>query len=335
MSLDPGRKLGPYEIVDPIGKGGMGEVYRARDPRMGREVAIKISAEAFSDRFSREVHAVAALSHPNICTLHDVGPDYLVMEMVEGATLAERIKQGAIPFDEALAIARQIALALEAAHEKNIVHRDLKPSNIKLKPDGTVKVLDFGLAMVDTAQSRAIENSPTFATYATQPGMIVGTAAYMAPEQARGKAVDKRVDIWSFGVVLAEMVSGKSPFQGEDVTEMLASVVKTEPDLQEVPPELKRLIKKCLEKDPKKRLRDIGDVWELLHEPQKETKAATPSVLPWAIAGVLLLAVAALAILHFRETIPEPRAVEFIMDPPGESVLTNVYAGYAPSPDGR
>lgn len=335
MSLNPGSKLGPYEIVEPIGKGGMGEVYRARDPRMGREVAIKISAEAFSDRFSREVHAVAALSHPNICTLHDVGPDYLVMEMVEGPTLAERIKQGAIAFDEALAIARQIALALEAAHEKSIVHRDLKPANIKLKPDGTVKVLDFGLAMIDTAQSRAIENSPTFATYATQPGMIVGTAAYMAPEQARGKAVDKRVDIWSFGVVLAEMVSGKSPFQGEDVTEMLASVVKTEPELHEVPPQLKRLIKKCLEKDPKKRLRDIGDVWELLHEPPKETKSATPSVLPWAVAGVLLLAATALAILHFRETIPEPRAVEFIMDPPGESVLTNVYAGYAPSPDGR
>jgi serine/threonine protein kinase len=335
MSLNPGSKLGPYEILEPIGKGGMGEVYRARDPRMGREVAIKISAEAFSDRFSREVHAVAALSHPNVCTLHDVGPDYLVMEMVEGPTLAERIKQGTIPFDEALAIARQIALALEAAHEKNIVHRDLKPANIKLKPDGTVKVLDFGLAMVDTAQSRAIENSPTFATYATQPGMIVGTAAYMAPEQARGKAVDKRVDIWSFGVVLAEMVSGKSPFQGEDVTEMLASVVKTEPELHEVPPQLKRLIRKCLEKDPKKRLRDIGDVWDLLHEPPKETKAATPSVLPWAIAGVLLLAAAALAVLHFRETVPEPRAVEFIMDPPAETVLSNYYAGYAPSPDGR
>src|SRR6185295_1740745 len=212
MSLNPGSKLGPYEILEPIGKGGMGEVYRARDPRMGRDVAIKVSAEAFSDRFSREVHAVAALTHPNVCTLHDVGPDYLVMEMVEGSTLAERIKEGAIPLDEALAIARQIAHALEAAHEKNIVHRDLKPANIKLKPDGTVKVLDFGLAMMDNAPSRSMENSPTFATYATQPGMIVGTAAYMAPEQARGKAVDKRADIWSFGVVLAEMVQGSSPF---------------------------------------------------------------------------------------------------------------------------
>jgi eukaryotic-like serine/threonine-protein kinase len=338
MSLNPGSKLGPYEIIEPIGKGGMGEVYRARDPRMGRDVAIKISVEAFSDRFSREVHAVAALSHPNVCTLHDVGPDYLVMEFVEGLTLADRIKEGPIPLEEAIATAQQIALALEAAHEKGIVHRDLKPANIKLKADGTVKVLDFGLAMVDVKPSGLSDASPTFATYATQAGMIVGTAAYMAPEQARGKVVDKRADIWAFGVVLSEMVMGKSPFQGEDVTEMLASVVKSAPEIDEVPTRLKRLIRKCLEKDPRKRLRDIGDAWELLEEePTVQTVHAKPrtSAIPWVTAAALLLAAGALAFVHFREARPALQAVEFTMDAPPENVLANYYAGYAPSPDGK
>src|SRR5271166_5914284 len=181
MSLAPGTRLGPYEILAPIGAGGMGEVYRATDPRMGRDVAIKISAERFSDRFSREGHAVAALNHPNICHLYDVGPDYLVMELVEGPTLAERIKQGAVPLDEVLGIAKQIAEALEAAHEKGIVHRDLKPGNIKLRPDGTVKVLDFGLAKVpETADAIArTEHSPTLTLdAATRVGVILGTAAY-------------------------------------------------------------------------------------------------------------------------------------------------------------
>src|ERR1019366_1846318 len=202
MPLSAGTKLGPYEIVALIGAGGMGKVYRARDPRMGRDVAIKISAERFSDRFSREVHAVAALNHPNICHLYDVGPDYLVMELVEGPTLAERIKQGAVPLDEALAIAKQTTEALEAAHEKGILHRDLKPGNIKSRPDGTVKVLDFGLAkMTEPAEAGGrAENSPTLtADAATRAGVILGTPAYMSPEQARGKPVDKRADIWAFG----------------------------------------------------------------------------------------------------------------------------------------
>src|SRR6516225_8093762 len=177
----------------------MGEVYRARDPRMGRDVAIKLSAERFSDRFEREVHAVAALNHPNICHIYDVGPNYLVMELVEGPTLADRIKQGAIQLEEALPIARQIADALEAAHEKGIVHRDLKPANIKIKPDGTVKMLDFGLAKMAEQALAAVspEESPTATMGATIAGQIMGTAAYMAPEQARGKAADKRADIWA------------------------------------------------------------------------------------------------------------------------------------------
>src|SRR6204780_3867656 len=194
MPLSAGTHLGPYEILARIGVGGMGEVYRARDPRMGREVAIKISAERFSDRFSREVHAVAALNHPNVCHLYDVGPDYLVMELIEGPTLAERIKEGAIPLEEALRIAKQIAEALEAAHEKGIVHRDLKPGNIKVRPDGSVKVLDFGLAKA----AEGAEFTTDSPTKLSASGTILGTAGYMSPEQARGEKVDKRADIWAF-----------------------------------------------------------------------------------------------------------------------------------------
>src|SRR6059036_4384065 len=196
MALTAGTKIGPYEIVSPLGAGGMGEVYRARDPRMGREVAIKLSAERFTDRFDREVRAVAALNHANICQIYDVGPNYLVMELVEGPTLADRIKAGAIPLDEALKIGRQIGDALEAAHEKGIIHRDLKPANIKITPDGVVKVLDFGLAKL--ADPVAIgQGEPTLTVQeATRAGVILGTAAYMSPEQARGMTVDKRTDIW-------------------------------------------------------------------------------------------------------------------------------------------
>ena len=242
----------------------MGEVYRARDTRMGRDVAIKASAARFSERFSREVHAVAALNHPNICTLHDVGPDYLVMELVEGPTLGERIREGAIPLEEALAIASQIADALDAAHEKGIIHRDLKPDNIKIKPGGVVKVLDFGLAKVNAAAgaSTAAEDSPTFTAGETQAGVILGTAAYMAPEQARGKPVDKRADVWAFGVVLHEMVTGRRLFPGETTTEILASVLKEEPRWDRVPPQMQRLLRRCLEKDPERRLRHIGDAME-------------------------------------------------------------------------
>jgi serine/threonine protein kinase len=205
-TLSRGERLGPYQILDAIGAGGMGEVWTARDTRLDRIVAIKVSRERFSERFEREARAVAALNHPNICTLHDVGPNYLVMEYVEGETL-----KGPLPIETALNYARQIAGALEAAHEKGIVHRDLKPGNIMIKPDGGLKVLDFGLAKVDGIPSENPEASPTLSMAATQAGVILGTAGYMAPEQARGKPVDKRADIWAFGVVLYEDVDRQAP----------------------------------------------------------------------------------------------------------------------------
>src|ERR1700722_19662495 len=222
MPLSAGTRLGPYEVLAPIGAGGMGEVYRARDSRLNREVAIKVSAERFSDRFEREAHSIAALNHSNICTLFDVGPNYLVMELVEGPTLAERIAEGPVPLDEALEIARQVADALEAAHEKGIVHRDPKPGNIKIRPDGAVKVLDFGLAKMTEPNLRegTPDQSPTLTlAAATRAGMIVGTAAYMSPEQARGKNVDQRADTWAFGVVLYEMWTGRQAFRGETTTD--------------------------------------------------------------------------------------------------------------------
>ena len=202
MRLSAGDRLGHYHIVEQIGAGGMGIVYRAQDPRVGREVAIKVANERFNSRFEREAKAVAALNHPNVCTLYDVGPNYLVMELVDGQPL-----KGPLPLRTALDYARQIAAALDAAHERGIVHRDLKPGNIRIRIDGTVKVLDFGLAKMDVADPSADDaaNSPTMSPEGTQAGMILGTAAYMAPEQARGKPVDKRADIWAFGAVLYEM----------------------------------------------------------------------------------------------------------------------------------
>src|SRR5512139_1971255 len=261
MTLAPGTKLGPYEILEPIGAGGMGEVYRAHDSRVGRDVAIKVSSEQFSDRFTREVHAVAALNHSNVCTLFDVGSNYLVMELVEGPTLADRIKQGPIPLEESLEIARQIADALEAAHEKGIVHRDLKPGNIKIRPDGTVKVLDFGLAKVEETAAVSLETSPTLSVAQTAAGVLLGTAAYMSPEQARGKPVDKRADIWAFGVVLYEMLTGRQPFAGETVSDVLAAVLTREPDWSALPADaafVAGVLERCLERDPRRRLRDAA-----------------------------------------------------------------------------
>jgi eukaryotic-like serine/threonine-protein kinase len=339
MPLTPGDKLGPYDIIEKVGAGGMGEVYRARDSRLNRDVAVKVSVEHFSERFEREAHLIAALNHPNICTLYDVGPNYLVMELVEGETLGERIQAGGLPLEEALSLARQIVAALEAAHDKGIVHRDLKPGNIKITPQGIVKVLDFGLAKVaPTAASGGMsENSPTLSMAATQAGVILGTAAYMAPEQARGLNVDKRADIWAFGVVLYEMLTGRRLFKGEDLTDTLAAVVRDKPDLSDAPAEVRRVLERCLEKDPQKRLRDISAV-ELLLEggAQAPMQAEAPTAwAAWAIAGVAVIGLAALAWMHFREVPQEIRAVQFDLPAPTDTAYANAFGGFSVSPDGR
>ena len=276
MTLIPGARLGPYEILSPLGAGGMGEVYKARDTKLDRAVAIKILPEAFvSDpervaRFQREAKTLASLNHPNIGGIHGLeqsgGVTALVMELVEGEDLSQRIARGAILIDEALPIARQIAEALEAAHEQGVIHRDLKPANIKVRPDGTVKVLDFGLAkaMEPVGSAPHVSQSPTITTPAmmTGVGVILGTAAYMSPEQAKGKPADKRADIWAFGAVLFEMLTGKRAFDGEDVGDTLAAVLRAEPDWNALPAEaafpVRTLLRGCLEKDPRQRIADIS-----------------------------------------------------------------------------
>ncbi len=349
MALTAGTRLGPYEILAPIGAGGMGQVWSARDSRLNRTVAIKVSAEQFSERFEREARNVAALNHPNICTLFDVGPDYLVMELVEGPTLAERIGAGPIPLEEALAIAHQIAEALEAAHEKGIVHRDLKPENVKLTSEGKVKVLDFGLAKAREPESAAGNPamSPTLTISATRAGMILGTAGYMSPEQARGKVVDRRADIWAFGVVLYEMLCGRQLYSGELASDMLAAVILKEPDWEPLPANtpgrIRELLARCLRKDPKMRLRDIGDaritIEEYLAKPDGlEKTAAAPAAArrmrPWPAAAAVVLAVglAGLSAIHFSEKAPEAAAVRFQIPAPEKAGYGN---GIAVSPDGK
>ena len=300
MLLSTGDRLGPYEILSALGAGGMGEVWKARDTRLGRIVAIKVSQERFSDRFEREARSIAALNHPNICTLFDVGPDYLVMELVEGPTLAERIAKGRLSPDEAIPIARQIAEALEAAHEKGIIHRDLKPANIKLTADGNVKVLDFGLAKA-VGETAAHDDAETATVSATRAGSVIGTAAYMSPEQARGETIDKRADIWSFGVVLYEMTAGKPPFQGKTAADLLAAVLTQPPDWDAVPVRIRRVAERCLEKNPKRRIRDAGDV-RLALEEEPAAPQRTARVLPWALAGALAGALAMLAASQWRPT---------------------------------
>ena len=277
MSLAPGARLGTYEIVALIGAGGMGEVYRARDGKLTRDVALKILPPLFARdperlaRFSREANLLATLNHPNIAAIYgfessDHSPA-LVLEMVEGPTLADRIERGPIPLEDALPIARQIAEALEAAHAQGIVHRDLKPANIKVRDDGTVKVLDFGLAKAMAVDSSpgVVPASPTITSpAATAMGTIMGTAAYMSPEQARGRAVDKRSDIWAFGAVLYEMLTGRRAFDGEDVSDTLANILKREPDWSALPPgtppAIERVLRRCLTRDPRLRTHDVADV---------------------------------------------------------------------------
>ncbi len=321
MSLQVGTRLGVFEILDPLGAGGMGEVYRARDTKLDREVAVKLLPEqlgADADRlarFRREAQLLASLNHPNIAAIYELGDaggkPFLVLELVEGATLAERIESAAIPVDEALDIARQIAEALEEAHEHGIVHRDLKPANVKLSASGRVKVLDFGLAKAfaddgGEDSSSGLSQSPTIARQATEAGVILGTAAYMSPEQARGNPVDKRADIWAFGVVLFEMLTGRRLFDGDTVSDTLAAVLRAPIETAGLPGDATRrvrhLLERCLVRDPTMRLRDIGEARILLSspaEPSDETvpergprSARTSVAVPWGVA-VLAAIVAA------------------------------------------
>jgi Tol biopolymer transport system component len=328
MALSAGDRLGPYEILAPIGAGGMGEVYRARDTRLNRTVAIKVSKEQFSERFEREARAVASLNHPNICQLYDVGPNYLVMELVEG----EPVK-GPLPLDVALKYAGQIAEALDAAHEKGIVHRDLKPANIMITPGGVVKVLDFGLAKTSASSASGAE-SPTFTMGATEAGMIMGTAAYMSPEQARGKPVDKRADIWAFGVVFYEMLTGERLFAGETVSDTLAAVLKEEPKWTRIPTRVEPLLRRCLERDLKKRLRDIGDVAALLELPvQKQVGSRYRLALGVAVLCAIVLA--SVSFLFLRERPPaQLDPVRFQISLPDKVGLTGG-GSFVLSPDGR
>jgi serine/threonine protein kinase len=299
MLLTTGARLGSYEIIGALGAGGMGEVYRARDLNLQREVAIKVLPALFVEdperlgRFEREARALASLNHPNIATIHGLeranGATFLIMELVSGETLADRIARGRLPLDEALPLALQIAAALEAAHEKGIVHRDLKPANIAVTSEGKVKVLDFGLAKAlgDEIPPAEVSHSPTMSFGGTRAGVILGTAAYMSPEQARGKAVDKRTDIWAFGCVLYEMLSGKPAFGGETVTDIVAAVVQNEPDWQALPPNtpaaVRSLVRRSLKKDPSQRLHDISDARIEIQEAMAEPVPATLAPLPEGI----------------------------------------------------
>ena len=353
MALPTGSRFGPYEILGPLGAGGMGEVYKARDTNLGRDVAIKVLPDAFAGdpdrlaRFEREARTLAALNHSNIAQIFGLEASgsvrALAMEFVEGEDLAMRLARGAMPLDEALPIARQIAQALEAAHDHGIVHRDLKPANIKVRPDGTVKVLDFGLAKALEAEgdSAALSNSPTM--MASMPGMILGTAAYMSPEQARGKVVDKRADIWAFGCVLFEMLTGKPAFAGDTVSDVVAAVLKTEPAWTALPAAtpaaIRRLLGRCLTKDPRERLHDIADarleIDEAQSGPPSSAAAATPrrrERLAWiaALTLVSLGAVVLALILVARRAPSAPEMRLEITTPP-----TTDPGAFALSPDGQ
>ena len=340
----------------------MGEVYRAHDSKLGRDVAIKVLPDTFARdsermaRFQREAKVLASLNHPNIATIYgleDSGATHaLVMELVEGPTLADRIRSGPIAIAEALPIAKQICEALEYAHEHGIVHRDLKPANVKVTANDAVKILDFGLAKAieGDASSIDIANSPTLSRMATQAGVLLGTAAYMSPEQAKGKAVDRRADIWAFGCVLYEMLTGKMAFPGESVTDILAAVIRAEPDWSELPAatpaRVRVLLQRCLQKDPKQRLQAIGDARISLDEvlagtPEPLSAAATPvstpsrqRALPWIVAGVLAVVAAFFAFLHFRETPAAPAAMVRFTTPLLEKT-TAAIVPFALSPDGR
>jgi eukaryotic-like serine/threonine-protein kinase len=366
------RKIGQYEVTAKLGEGGMGEVYRARDAKLGRDVALKILPAAMAHdsqllaRLGREARTLASLNHPNIAAIYGLeeseGLRALVMELVEGETLAEHLRgtggAGKKPLspDEALPIARQIAEALEYAHERGVIHRDLKPANVKITPEGTVKVLDFGLAKVlsdqDSATPTIPANSPTLSVMATQAGIILGTAAYMAPEQAKGKPVDRRADIWAFGCVLFEMLAGRRAFEGETISDLLAAVIRGEPEWtalpETTPPAIRKLIRRCLVKDPKQRLRDIGDARIAIEEivsgadteagagggiPETRRASRLRSAVPWALCVAAVLFSASTVWLLFRPK-PQQNVVRFTVAPPENADL--VLGGETSiSPDGR
>ncbi|PYU35025.1 MAG: hypothetical protein DMG31_04775 [Acidobacteria bacterium] len=330
-ALKRGTRLGPYEILAPLGAGGMGEVYEAHDSKLGRKVAIKVLPATFIHdpqrlaRFQREARMLASLNHPNIATIHGLeesdGVHYLVMELVPGETLAERIGKGALPVEEALKVAGQVAQALEAAHEKGVIHRDLKPGNVKLTPEGRVKVLDFGLAKAFSGDG-ALDPSqlPTLTAMGTEEGRILGTPAYMGPEQARGKTVDKRADVWAFGCLLYELLTARRAFRGETLTETIAAVLEREPDWQALPPstsaKIRDLLRRCLQKDPQRRLRDIGDVRIEIEEVSalprvgeaaattKSTRVRWRGALLWGVALLLLATVTSIAIWNRKSPSP-------------------------------
>jgi serine/threonine protein kinase len=367
MGLAAGTRLGPYEILSPLGAGGMGEVYRARDTKLDRDVAIKVLPEAFAAdpdriaRFQREARTLASLNHPNIAIIHGLEQagdvHALVMELVEGDDLSQRIARGPIPLDEALPIARQMCEALEAAHELGIIHRDLKPANIKVTPDGVVKVLDFGLAKLTEASTgtggspAALSMSPTLSLHATMSGVILGTAAYMSPEQARGKTVDKRADIWAFGAVLYEMLTGRRAFDDEDVSMTLSKVLQREPDFDALPPtvpaRVSQALRVCLRKDPKQRAGDIRDVRLALEGAFETTVPGTaapaPAIqprplwrraLPVVAAAVVASALVGAAAWMLKPTPPSPVTRFALALGEGQQIQLVSNQGLAFSPDG-
>jgi Tol biopolymer transport system component len=363
MSVTTGSRLGPYEILASVGAGGMGEVFRARDTRLNRDVAIKVLPAAFAQdaervaRFKREAQILASLNHPNIAAIHGLeesnGTIALAMEFVEGEDVAQRLKSGALLLEEALSIAKQIAEALEEAHERGIVHRDLKPANVKVTPDGKVKVLDFGLAKAmeaepGTSSGPELTHSPTMTRHATEAGIILGTAAYMSPEQARGKKIDKRSDIWSFGVVLYEMLTGNRLFTGETASDILAAVLTRDPEWGTLPPKtplrVQELLRRCLERNPKQRLHDIADARLELEAPfaAPPSSGAMPLPAPRSnrgrligLAGMVfaaaLVAVGILEVLRRDAAAPLSRLA--IVAPPGAQLFPDP-TGIAISPDG-
>ncbi len=368
--LSPGTQIGSYQVVALLGAGGMGEVYRARDTRLNRDVAMKILPEAFARdsermaRFEREARLLASLNHPNIAAIYGLeesGPiRALVMELVEGSTLGERIRSGPIPPDEALPIARQVADAVEYAHDKSVIHRDLKPANIKVTAEGAVKVLDFGLAkaMSEEVSETDMGNSPTLSMAATRQGVILGTAAYMAPEQAKGKSVDRRADVWAFGVVFYEMLTGRQLFSGDSIAETLASVMKESPSFDVLPPAtpsaVRNLLRRCLEKDPRRRLMHIGEARILLEDvlsgnaashagPVAAAPRKSRERIAWAAtaAAVVIAALGWAAFAFLRPTPEAARPVRFSIYPPDSWSLSILPSGtgalpapLAVSPDG-